>query len=340
MNFGKNLLYLMFICIGTTSCIITDDARSTQIEIMKPGLFNFPENIKTVALINTVSNNNDNSFRYDDGQRIERDTTITYRDLSNTCIDALAWALKKEGYFSKVINYRDSLTNISLLNVGPFYPKRLFQKTKSDLCIFLNDFDFNIAVLNGSDYVVENIVSLSWTIIYKMDTLAYTYKQRDTLTFTAIDFPSGLADNMKIRMVANNSSTFLGRTFCSKIIPTWIPVDRFYYTSNNRDMLQAEKYAKNNNWLQAAALWNKQTKNKNLRIAAKASYNMALACEMEGNPDAAIDWLIRSHAILKKNNETHKMNCQHYINTLVLRKKEIEKLGQQVRKNDIKIKSE
>jgi len=100
-------------------------------------------------------------------------------------------------------------------------------------------------------------------------------------------------------------------------------------------MLLAEKYAFQNDWLKAAELWKRLTTNKNQKIAAKASYNMALACEMEGKHDVAIDWLVKSFSILKENSDSdvHKQNCQRYIAVLTLRKKELERLAKQVRNN-------
>ena len=96
-------------------------------------------------------------------------------------------------------------------------------------------------------------------------------------------------------------------------------------------MLNAEKYAKKNDWLKAAEFWNKETNNKNQKIAAKACVNMALACEMEGKPGLGIQWLIKSYNALPKNSEVHKANCQQYINGLALRKKDIERLDKLVR---------
>ena len=95
-------------------------------------------------------------------------------------------------------------------------------------------------------------------------------------------------------------------------------------------MLHAEKFALDNNWLKAAEIWNKETKNKNPRIVAKACFNMALACEMEAKLDAAIDWLNKSYTILGKNNVEHKENCLRYIKILVTRKKEIMRLDKQL----------
>src|ERR1035437_4259997 len=99
----KNLLSLIIVCISLTACMATYDTRTTQIEVMKPGIFTFPENIKTVALINSVPYNQLNQpfryihhfvnspdiFTYQESIGPEYDSTIKYRELSNTCLDAL-----------------------------------------------------------------------------------------------------------------------------------------------------------------------------------------------------------------------------------------------------------
>jgi hypothetical protein len=63
------------------------------------------------------------------------------------------------------------------------------------------------------------------------------------------------------------------------------------------------------------------------------SNNMALACEMEGKHDLAIDWLVKSFSILNGNDAVYKKNCQRYIAVLTQRKKELEKLAKQVWNN-------
>ena len=95
-------------------------------------------------------------------------------------------------------------------------------------------------------------------------------------------------------------------------------------------MLKAEKLALKNNWREAAEIWNTMAKSKNAHIAAKAKFNMALACEMEGHPDLAIEWITKSYIEFNENDKQHKANCQRYINVLALRKKEIAKLEKQV----------
>jgi len=96
-------------------------------------------------------------------------------------------------------------------------------------------------------------------------------------------------------------------------------------------MVQAEKLALKSDWAKAAELWNSQAECKNKKIRLEARYNMALASEMEGNLDEAINWLIQSSAIPMKHNKDHKLKCQQHIALLMERKKEIARLGKQFR---------
>lgn len=332
MKPARAILTLFVFAISLSSCLITDSARTMQIEIRKPGIFVIPEEFDTVAILNRDPYNHDTiPFRFLNGKTISTDTVIKYRNLSNNCVDALATFLNKEGYFKNVINYRDSLSRLSPSNQEIINPDEMFGKTKSDVYIFLDSFNFSVLCLNDLDKVVVNNALLVWTVTFRTDTLSYMYNQSDTLFYDGNDFPMIFSDQKRMGMIVNNSSEYLGRAFGSKVIPTWLPVERLYYKSRNQNMLSAERYALNNQWLKAAEIWNKQTKNKNLNIAAKACYNMALACEMEGKPDVAIDWLVRSYEKLKENSNEHKANCQRYISVLALRKKEIDKLGKQVR---------
>jgi len=330
MNFHKYLLPLL-ICISITSCLITDQVRVMQVEVMKPGIFTFPEKTDTIAILKRDLLKSDTSnVTYKMLYKNVTDSTIKKSNLSNRSVDALASYLEKEGYFRKVTNYRDSL-NYLWNPVQKTDAVDFFQRTKSDLGIFLDYFSLD-NTLTTSTY--EHFFSrpvLSWTIVIKNDTSSYIFNQIDTLSYDGFDYSIDKTKKEGPRLFMENSSDYIGRLFGTKLIPNWILVERMYYKSHNQDMLLAEKYARQNEWLKAAEIWNRETKNKNPKIVAKACFNMALAAEMEGKHDVAIDWLVRSYMALPNNNEEHKVNCQRYINVLALRKKEIERLDKQVR---------
>lgn len=330
MNFHRNILLLLLILLSLTSCLITNDVRTTKIEIMKPGVFNIPKG-QAVALFNRdLFQSGTCTFNYYNGIIYLNDTTIKYHDLAKTSVDALTDYLKKEDYYQKVNNYRNSLNYLFKDTIRMENRDDIFERTKSDVCIFLDFIHFNTSFIPDYQTPFFSRVDLLWTITSKNDSLIYGYTQIDTLCYDEDQVNSYQSQNKILKQLLGNSCKYLGEFFGQKIIPTWYQVDRLYYRSNNRDMLIAEKYALNNEWLKAAEIWNRETRNKNLKIAAKACFNMALACEMEGKVNIGINWLVKSYICLTKNDEEHRANCQRYINVLAMRKKEIEKLAEQI----------
>ena len=297
---------------------------------MKPVDFVFPENVKTVAIFNHDLHKNDTTNLYTYGSSdFECDTTLTTNELSNCCVDGLTSFLEEENYFQKVSNFRDSM-NIRFEDPSVMYQSsKLFEITKADALIFLNLFQFENKVFSYFDGTFRTRAALSWTMTFRDETSPIVYNQMDTLFVNKSQFTDIRHKNQHSQQIYQDISKYLGKCFGTKIIPSWILDERFYYQSNHPEMRKAEKYAINHDWLKAGETWKKQTKNKNQKIAAKACYNMALACEMEGKYDLAIDWL--NHKIWTKYNEPYEVNCERYIRVLTLRKHEIESLEKQIR---------
>ncbi|MDP2338744.1 MAG: DUF6340 family protein [Bacteroidota bacterium] len=333
MRSTRNFLPLFLILFSLTSCLITNSALTVQVEIMKPGIIIIPADLNKVAVFKHDMAQTDSCFSMYSNHKVVSYSTIKYRDLSDICVDAFAKSIERDGYFQQINNYRDSL-NYQWSGIASLTSTdELFNKTKSDVCIFLDYFNLDKSSIYSYQMLNTN-AHLLWTIVLKGDTSSYIYHQVDTLTYEVPAFNPNSKKVIKSTLI--NASEYLGRSFGAKLIPSGVTVDRLYYQSYNPDMIIAERFALNGEWLKAAEIWNKETKNKNPRIAAKACYNMALACEMEGNPKVAIDWLVKSYSVLTKNNEEHKANCQRYINILAMRIIEIKKLEKQVTKQNSK----
>jgi len=301
---------------------------------MKPAIIKIPYGIKSVAIFKRDITQSDTcvlKFNCLYRSAFKYDTSIKYSDLSNNCVDGLANFFEENGYFQKVVNYRDSMSYLPKGSQSKGDPNLLFDKANVDACIFLDSFHLE----NSKFYLFTNSfsskASLHWKFTFKNDTTVYSYNQTDTLFYDEFEFRNFRLKNRKSRQQYMNTSEYLGREFGARMLPSWIQVERMYYRSNSADMRKAEKFALKQDWLKAAEIWNKETKNKNLIISAKARYNMALACEMEGKLDIGIEWLEKSSLSLNKDDGMHKINCQRYINILTGRKKEIEKLGNQMR---------
>lgn len=328
MNYFKKLTLFVLLAVGFASCSTTEQVSSIQVEILKPGIFIYPDDFDTVAVFNRNPIQSDTCFiTYFPDCKVYSDTVNNHL-ISNTATDALSGFLKEQGYFRHVNNYRDSLMTLLNDTVNPITPKQFFQKIKSDICIFLDYINFNDIRYNYNQEFYTK-AAFYWTIGFKKDSIFYTYRQIDTLYYENKDQSRNMRTINKIKSQILDASYYLGKSFGAKLIPNSVQAERMYYKSNNIDMLKAEQLALNQNWLKAAEIWKLESKNKNKYIVAKACYNLALACEMEGKYDLAFDWLTKSYSII--DNAEHKANCQRYINVLAIRKKEIERLNKQVR---------
>lgn len=347
----KASFFLLVVLFGFSSCVSTSNMKSIQVEILKPAMFTMPENIDTIAVFKRDLYQSDTTtFKYfgSGHQDTIIDPLVKYQALSNKCVDAFANFLENEGYFQKVINYRDSIKYLTTEDKSLIDYPVLLNQLKVDACIFLDYFQLDDNTNNGSYYYTNNIIenfpefrgstefefikaNLFWTVAVKGDTAAYVCKQPDDLYYGNSVYPDLFGNNLNHRKLLLNTAEYLGISFGSKIVPSWLKIERSLYKSGNIDMRQAEKYCMAGEWLKAADIYNRETKNRKRNIAAKAKYNMALVCEMEENLDAAINWLVLSYSSFKWNNLEHKFNCKQYIDLLAARKKEIEQLSKQVR---------
>lgn len=126
-----------------------------------------------------------------------------------------------------------------------------------------------------------------------------------------------------------NASEIAGQNFSNFLVPHWVSVERTFYKSGHVELKQAEKLVDENRWLEAAKIWKKNTNNENKSIAAKSMFNLAVACEIEGNIDAALDWIVKSYHVFGEENEVHSFNCRDYLRILGQRKADFKKIDLQ-----------
>jgi hypothetical protein len=301
---------------------------------MKPAVSALHENVKTVAILNRAIFDNDSLTLYNFGEgNLPCDTTVNDFELSNYCLNGLTTFFEQEAYFQKVVYYNviDSAESIPERQIKTYKTSDLFDITGADVLIFLDFFQFENKVSVFYDATYRTRAALSWSIVFKDNTPSNIYNMIDTLFFNKSQYADIQHKNQNKKEIYQDAARYLGKRFGTKLIPSWISDERYYYHSFYPEMIKAEKYVNNYEWLNAGVIWNKQSNNKNQKIAAKACYNMALVCEMEGKYDLAIGWLVDSNNILTKNNFEHRANCHQYMRLLTLRKYEVEILKKQIR---------
>ena len=78
------------------------------------------------------------------------------------------------------------------------------------------------------------------------------------------------------------------------ISPNWINQTRYYYLTGNKEIDAAIPLIQNNKWEEATAIWTKYTAIPSKTIRSKVEFNLALAAEMNGDIDLAIEWGLKS----------------------------------------------
>jgi hypothetical protein len=162
--------------------------------------------------------------------------------------------------------------------------------------------------------------------------IVYQYNQIDTVTWQS---PGMTLVESMLYMPEKDSAVIeaaaiSGVSFAESITPHWVFVQRMYYTSGHIELKKTEKLITEGKWLEAAAIWKDNIDNKNKKIAAKSMFNLALACEMEGELDAAIEWAVKSYHIFGEENKLHAENCKEYIRILSVRKRDLKIIERQL----------
>jgi len=139
----RKYLPLVAVTFMLTSCIITDQIRVMQVEVMKPGAFIFPETANKLAVFkrDIYDSNNEtynSSYKYYNKYGVKRDSTIGYSKLSNHCVDSTTDFLKTEAYFKDVRNYRDSLNGFWRVGKVLQIYDEMYAETDAYVYIFLD----------------------------------------------------------------------------------------------------------------------------------------------------------------------------------------------------------
>lgn len=85
--------------------------------------------------------------------------------------------------------------------------------------------------------------------------------------------------------------------YFNRIVPWYRREAREYYTSGSHEMKAAKKSVRQNDWNQATYYWEVETESQtDQKTVGKASYNLALASEIKGDIDKALEWIDASIA--------------------------------------------
>ncbi|MCY1719301.1 DUF6340 family protein [Prolixibacteraceae bacterium Z1-6] len=218
--------------------------------------------------------------------------------------------------------------------------KKIADTTHADLLLSLDYFysvegafyDKNISIAN------EIVLIRAYWNFYDLinQEYLYSYDKADTISW------NGLVDDIKnLREILPprkdailNAADISGVNAANYLIPHWTQVQRMYYGSGHVDLQKTDQLIAKGDWLAAAKIWKANVNNPNKSIAAKSKFNMGLVCEMQGNLEAALEWVVESFHVFGQKNKIHSANCMNYIRILGQRMQDIKIIENQIGLNN------
>ena len=85
-----------------------------------------------------------------------------------------------------------------------------------------------------------------------------------------------------------------GRDYADRLVPQFFNETRDYYRLGNSQMKKADKMVRYIHWDQAVKIWEKLSVDSTAKIVPKVFFNLAVAEELKGNFDQAIQYAERS----------------------------------------------
>jgi hypothetical protein len=347
----KSLHYLSIGFVVLSLIVSSCGTASHQMKILKPGTITLPSDIKQLGIVNRSLPGKGEGFNNFLEGLVTGESVAADREGSGECLKGLAAGLNQAPRFTAVV-----IEGVDLRGTGTReWPEFMDWKQVEDLCdrfrvdalIALETFDSDIEVRKSSYDVEKTIdkkkvtvkeyaadlrmdVRSGWTIYRPagkqiIDRNSFNDEMRwDEKGDTPEDVMRKLPSK---RRAINESGYFSGRQYAIRISPTWMDVTRTYYRKANDDFKVAGKYVKQDRWNEAIPIWKKYTLDTDPKVAGKACYNMALASEVDGNLQLALEWARRAW-------DQHGLkNARSYISLIEMRIYEQGKLDEQMQED-------
>jgi hypothetical protein len=140
---------------------------------------------------------------------------------------------------------------------------------------------------------METIVKTGWRIYDpagKVILDEYIYEESIVFSGRGINPLLAAAALIGRKDAVNKVSNKAGHGYALRILPYQLRVMRDYFVKGTDNFKIARRKAQLGKWDEAGELWKKETDNSSMKVAGRASYNMAIINEINGDLDAALQW--------------------------------------------------
>lgn len=337
----RKTVLLSFVFLLTLGSCVSYEKFS--IEVYKPSDFGLKDDVKKVVLVpRNLKYANDTLQNYQvRNHRLIRDKIRFNTDslAVKTCLDSLASSMLSQNRFDSV--WVLPVNTLPVRRVKEVRPDKsdwyqsISEKTGADALILLDMFSCFYTMNNDNSSPVANVITSNIWSVYKTkeQKIIDRFSQVDTLYWEEAD-ENGQYKKIRIPDKQNAISLaagVIGENYAKHILPAWTKVDRNFMMTGNADWQKAVKLAQNNKWEEASKIWQANGRSNSKLDKVVALYNLALASEMSGDVDGAIELTdqaakassglfmssvneaVRKYSVIlyQRKNEISKLNNQH-----------------------------
>ncbi len=321
-NSFEILVVLILIGIFSFSCSVT----SIPIEILVPAEINITKQIKHVGIINrTIPVKKRKIVNFLEGF-ITGESIFADRMGAENCINGLAEKLNASPRFAAVIIQGEMVRGSGTRSFPPpmnwSKVEDVCRRYNVDALIALETFDSNIHFDVKKKYKTKKIktqnsgekkkvkvpkyyahlgidVNSGWRIYDPSSKLIIdmnTFRDRKNWRSSDDSRKDAVRGLPGKRDAINVSGYNAGIQYGIRISPTWVNMSRDFYVKGDPGLKNAKRYVRDGDWESAISIWEKLTENDDMKIAGRASYNLAFAYEIKGDFNKAYRWAKRSYS--------------------------------------------
>lgn len=344
MKFVNLFIYAVLLLFVFSAC----STSSVTVRVLDPADITVPASIKKVA----VANRSLPSKKSQVGNVIEGIITgeglFVDREASGNCIRGVADVLVSSPRFDVVIPGGLDLrgTGTAKFPVPLAWPEveKICKESNADALVTLETFDSNVSHRYAKEERKKKVDGVEKTYIVYIAAVdigisagwrIYDPKKKQIIDENVFldrkgwDAEGASESEAKKKLPNKRASIkdagfFAGQQYGFRISPVWVRVGRKYYIKGHDDFKDAKFYVRANEWEKAAEKWQKHAKSPDNKIAGRATYNLALASEINGDLETSLEWAKRSYT------EFRNKSAREYVNIISRRIMAAEKLKEQM----------
>jgi hypothetical protein len=317
--------------------------KKFRVEIPNAPKFKLTDSIQSFTILNRAltpefTNINEDSLQVTYYKQNFKVTAIVLDSVAaDTTIKALSDLLYESERYDVVIPVDRNIYRLLSYNKTPEpltwnYVETICEQFNTDALIVLENLAMR-TITNYStqkefiDYSYEKTFSASidfysrahWRIYYpKTKQILVDYKTtEDTLYWDSYEFDlkTTFRNLPSIKAAAAETGVQNAIGFSKLISPSWIEETRYYFLLEDEAIDKSVQLAKEGDWEGALANWRQHIDKGNSGKRSKIMLNLALASEMTGNLNQAIDWAKQSQKLF------YREVTNYYLKQLIKRQK-------------------